>query len=68
VEFWVGMNVGILASHILLSQRPDLKEMQDIHFDQDVKVCGIFHDVSNSKYFLYSLDHDFLSFWMNAFI
>ena len=32
---------GILASHILLSQKPDLKEMQVIHFDQDVQVCGI---------------------------
>ena len=43
---------GILASHILLSQRPDLKEMQVIHFDRDVQVCGIFHKVPISKIFL----------------
>jgi len=41
VELWVGLKVGILASHILLSQRPNHKEMQVIHFDQDVQVCAI---------------------------
>jgi hypothetical protein len=55
VEFWVGMKVGILASHILLSQKPNHKEMQVIHFDREVQVCGIFHIVPISKYFLYSL-------------
>jgi hypothetical protein len=42
---------GILASYILLSQKPDHKEMQVIHFDQDVPVCEFFHKVPNSKYF-----------------
>ena len=42
---------GILASHILLSERPDLKEMQDIHFDQDVQVCRIFIIFLILKYF-----------------
>jgi hypothetical protein len=30
------MKVGILASHILLSQRPNHKEMQVIHFGRDM--------------------------------
>ena len=54
--------MGILASHILLTQRWDHKEMQDIHFDQDVQVYGIYYDVPNSIYFWYSFDHDSLSF------
>ena len=58
---------GILASHILLSQRPDLKEMQVICFDRDMQVCGIFHKVPNSKIFLCSFDHESLSFWINTF-
>ena len=33
---------GKLASHILLSQRPDPKEKQVINPDQDVEVCGYF--------------------------
>ena len=33
---------GILASHILLSQRPDSKEKEVINLDQDVQVCGYF--------------------------
>ena len=33
---------GILASHILLSQRPDPKEKQVINIDQDMQVCGYF--------------------------
>jgi hypothetical protein len=33
---------GILASHILLSQKSDLQEMQVIHFHRDVQVFGIF--------------------------
>jgi len=33
---------GNLASHILLSQRPDPKEKQVINLDQDVQVCGYF--------------------------
>jgi hypothetical protein len=33
---------GILASHILLSQKPDPKEKQVINLDQDVHVCGYF--------------------------
>ena len=33
---------GELASHILLSQRPDPKEEQVISLDQDVQVCGYF--------------------------
>ena len=33
---------GILASHILLSERPDPKEKQVINLDQDVQVCGYF--------------------------
>ena len=31
---------GILASHILLSPKPDPKEKQVINLDQDVQVCG----------------------------
>ena len=31
---------GKLASHILLSQKPDLKDKQVINLDQDVQVCG----------------------------
>jgi hypothetical protein len=31
---------GILASHILLSQKPDPKEKKVINLDQDVHVCG----------------------------
>ena len=42
---------GILASHILLSQIPNLKEMQVIHFDQDMQVCGIFINFLILKYF-----------------
>ena len=39
----VGMeDNGKLASHILLSQRPDPKEKQVISLDQDVQVCGYF--------------------------
>ena len=39
----VGMeDNGKLASHILLSQRPDPKEKQVINLDQDVQVCGYF--------------------------
>jgi hypothetical protein len=64
VEFWVGMKVGILASHILLSQRPDHKEMQVIHFDQDMRVCGIRFLILNI--FCTPLYRDSL-FWMNAF-
>jgi hypothetical protein len=67
VELWVGTKVGILASHILLSQKPDHKEMQVIHLDQDVEVCGIFHIVSILNIFGTLLDHDSL-FLMNAFI
>ena len=33
---------GILASHILLSQRPDPEEKQVINLDQDVQVCVYF--------------------------
>jgi hypothetical protein len=66
VEFWVGMKVGILASHMLLSQKPNHKEMQVIHFDRDMQVCGIFLNFPNSKYFWYSLNHESL-FWMDAF-
>ena len=33
---------GILASHILLSQRLDPKEKQVIDLDQDVQVSGYF--------------------------
>ena len=33
---------GNLASHILLSQKPDPKEKQVINLDQDVQVCGYF--------------------------
>src|SRR6185312_1266113 len=33
---------GKLASHILLSQKPDPKEKQVINLDQDVQVCGYF--------------------------
>jgi hypothetical protein len=33
------------------------KEMQGIHFDQDVQVCGIF---SNPN--IFAFDHNFLSF------
>ena len=33
---------GILASHILLSQRPDPKEKQVINLDQDVQECVYF--------------------------
>jgi hypothetical protein len=67
VEFWVGMKVGILASYILLSQKPDLKEMQVIHLDHDVQVCGIFHNSLILNIFGTPLYHDSLSF-MNAFI
>jgi hypothetical protein len=42
---------GILASYILLSQKPDLKEMQAIHFDR-TSVWN-FYKVPNSKYFWY---------------
>jgi hypothetical protein len=66
VEFWVGMKVGILASHILLSQKPDHKEMQVIY--QDMQVCGIFHIVPILNIFGAPLDHDPLSFGMNAFL
>ena len=31
---------GELASHILLSQKPDPKQKQVINLDQDVQVCG----------------------------
>jgi hypothetical protein len=51
---------------MLLSQKLDHKEMQVIHLDQDVQVCGIFHNCPNSKYFLYSLNHESL-FWMDVF-
>ena len=59
---------GILASHILLSQRPDLKEMQVIHFDQDVQVCGIFHEVLILNIFGTPLNHESLSFERMPFI
>ena len=36
---------GNLASHILLSQRPDPKEKQVISLDQDVQVSGYFWSV-----------------------
>jgi hypothetical protein len=52
VEFWVGMKVGIFASHVLLSQRLDHKEMQVIHSDQDVRVCEIFHIVPTLNIFV----------------
>ena len=38
---------GILASHILLSQRPDPKEKQVINLDQDVQVCGLWQSRLN---------------------
>jgi len=53
--------------HILLSQKPDLKEMQVIHFDQDVQVRGIFREVLILNIFGTPLVHESLSFWMNAF-
>ena len=58
---------GILASHILLSQKLDLKEMQVIHFDQDVQVCEIFRKVLILNIFGTPLNHESLYFWMNAF-
>jgi hypothetical protein len=45
-SFWVGMKVGILASHMLLSQKPDHKEMQVIHLDQDVQSVWNFSQLS----------------------
>ena len=45
-SFWwicrYGAYDGNLASHILLSQRPDPKEKQVINLDQDVQVCENF--------------------------
>ena len=40
--WWICWYDGELASHILLSQRPDPKEKQVINLDQDVQVCGYF--------------------------
>ena len=40
--WWICRYDGELASHILLSQRPDPKEKQVISLDQDVQVCGYF--------------------------
>jgi hypothetical protein len=54
---------GILASHILLSQKPDPKDKQVINLDQDVHVSGYFWWM---VYGLLLLDHFslfFLFFW-----
>ena len=42
VDLWVGIKEGILVSHNIAKSKTGSKEMQVIHFDQDVQVCGIF--------------------------
>jgi hypothetical protein len=37
-----GESKGILASHILLTQKLDSNEKQVVNLDQDVHVCGYF--------------------------
>ena len=38
---WVGIKDGIIASHNIAKSKTGSKEMQIIHFDQEVQVCGI---------------------------
>ena len=57
---------GFLASHILLSQRPDPKEKQVINLDQDVQVCGYFWWM---VYELLCMNHlSFSFFWIKGYL
>ena len=53
MEFWVGIKVGVLTALVLLSQSTDHEEIQIIHLDWDVQVCGVWGigGNPNSKYF-----------------
>jgi len=63
VDLWVGIKEGILASYNIAKSKIDLKEMQVMHFDQDVQVCRIFIIFLILQYILlYSFNHDSLSF------
>jgi hypothetical protein len=42
VEFWVGMRGGHTCVTYIAKSKTGSKEMQVIHFDQDVQVCGKF--------------------------
>ena len=57
----------ILASHILLSQRPDPREKQVINLDQDVQVCGYFWWMVY-ELLLYAPSLLFLSFWIRGYL
>ena len=55
---------GIIASHILLSQKLDPKEKQAINLDQDVQVCGYFWwMVYELLLYIFSF-----SFWIGAIL
>jgi len=42
MELWEGIKVVVLTTLVLPSQSPDHEEIQVIHLDWDVQVCGIF--------------------------
>ena len=42
VDLWVGIKGCILVSHNIAKSKTGSKEMQVIHFDQDVQVYEIF--------------------------
>jgi hypothetical protein len=42
VEFWVGMRSGHTCITYIAKSKTGSKEMQVIHFDQDVQVCAKF--------------------------
>ena len=65
--WWICRYVGYegrLASHILLSQRPDPKEKQVISLDQDVQLCGCFWWMVAELLCMISLSHVYIFFGM----
>ena len=57
---------GKLASHILLSQRPDPKEKQVINLDQDMHVCGYFFGGWWMR-LLYMISLSLVNFWYGLY-
>jgi hypothetical protein len=55
-----------LASHILLSQKPDPKEKQVINLGQDVQVCGYFWWMVDELLCMNHLSLVSFSLWIGA--
>jgi hypothetical protein len=50
-SFWIGMKIGHTCIIYFAKSKTGFKEMQVIHFDENVQACGIFIIFLIPKYF-----------------